>query len=205
MWLTIDQPTVQKYVQRKSTISKVEKQFQDLQRQKLCIHAEVQLVLQLADIISDLEYIGCSKLSCFLCWNFLKSYGTPQTKGCHSKLYSRWTIPEMQASAHVLEKLSKAITKIQNTLVRELLSPVSEPQNAVAQSSIGMTAVEGSTGNLSNFNVQIYLSEMAEANECRSWGELIQEWVGENVSTVPRHIPGTESHFTAKNLIFRVL
>ena len=58
------------------------------------VHAEVQVVLGLAKHqpvgAAVFDYIGCSKRSCFLCAEFLKSYGSFTTRGCHGKLYSLW-------------------------------------------------------------------------------------------------------------------
>lgn len=60
------------------------------------LHCEMQLVvfyqenphLQLRS-----RYIGCNKLACYLCYNFITSHGQFRVKGCHQGLHSLWTVP----------------------------------------------------------------------------------------------------------------
>ena len=66
------------------------------QWQSYRLHCEMQLVvfyqenphLQLRS-----RYIGCNKLACYLCYNFITYHGQFQVKGCHQGLYSLWTVP----------------------------------------------------------------------------------------------------------------
>ncbi len=69
--LPLELETVRSMVGQKWNLSKVQQQFTRRQKQKLNIHAEVQMLLLLSaeeqfynDIIT---YFGCSKLSCFMC------------------------------------------------------------------------------------------------------------------------------------------
>jgi hypothetical protein len=39
-------------------------------------------------------YFGCIKYSCFMCAHFLRAYGIISTRGCHGRLFKRWTVPE---------------------------------------------------------------------------------------------------------------
>ncbi|OJJ45984.1 hypothetical protein ASPZODRAFT_152236 [Penicilliopsis zonata CBS 506.65] len=62
------------------------------------VHAEVQLVLAASRHDSPgasiFRYLGCSKRSCFLCSRFVRRYGQFTTRGCHSKVYDLWTLPD---------------------------------------------------------------------------------------------------------------
>jgi hypothetical protein len=75
-----------------------EQRIQELQGKLRFEHAEVRLLLYLLkncyDSIKDvLPYMGCSKQSCFLCSKFLVLQGKFSSRGCHGRLYPRWTIP----------------------------------------------------------------------------------------------------------------
>lgn len=61
------------------------------------VHAEIEILMQLADRkndekpgLNEFDYIGCSKMSCYLCWSLLK--GFYRKRGSHGKVYPLWTI-----------------------------------------------------------------------------------------------------------------
>ena len=58
-------------------------------------HAEIQLLIfyeQNPGIKPFIPYIGCDKLSCYMCYTFLEAQGRFEAAGCHQSLYSLWTI-----------------------------------------------------------------------------------------------------------------
>ena len=84
--LSLNPPSVRNVVGAKFSVISAERAFKQLQRNmsQKCLptHAEIQLILHFAKVINveTMEgeiypYIGCSKLSCFLCTSFLKSFG----------------------------------------------------------------------------------------------------------------------------------
>ncbi|EPE30121.1 hypothetical protein GLAREA_12844 [Glarea lozoyensis ATCC 20868] len=107
------------------TIKGAKKRFAEIGGQQGHIHAEVQMLLHLCSAgflhSAPYEYIGCSKRSCFMCWTLLRSHGRYSTRGCHGRLYSRWTVPEIADFATDQTKaLGTALIKTQDSLVRKL-------------------------------------------------------------------------------------
>ncbi|KAH8806868.1 hypothetical protein DL96DRAFT_1763937 [Flagelloscypha sp. PMI_526] len=97
--------------------------------QKLCVHAEVQVFRHLAQARVDpkdlFPYVGCSKLSCFMCKLFLDSYCVFDMRGCHGKLYNQWTVPDINnISAEVVEKFRLTVIKLRQALLHELSKPL---------------------------------------------------------------------------------
>jgi len=139
-----DDETVRNHVRAKYTRGKAAKDFDNIQAMKPYIHCEVQVLLHLLqnDGLKDIfQYIGCSKRSCFMCWNLLTAHGPLRTRGCHGKLYSRWIIPETpNLTAAAVESLAEAIRQLENTLSLHLRTPVGKPSAQLAESSIGITA-----------------------------------------------------------------
>jgi len=172
---TLDSHTVQKYVQRNSTVAKIEKQFKVLQQAKPFVHAEVQIVLGLGEAEDIFQYIGCSKRSCYMCWNFLRAYGELQTRGSYSKLYRGWIIPEMTIATRISEKLISSIKELQRTIEEELRLPVPQGRNQIAESSIGLSVGLAAANNLNNPAVKLFLQENEEANRRQWWADFIRD------------------------------
>ncbi|KAJ4523024.1 hypothetical protein HRR78_000514 [Exophiala dermatitidis] len=66
------------------------------QWQSYRLHCEMQLVIFYEEnphLQLRSHYIGCNKLACYLCYNFITNHGQFQVKGCHQGLYSLWTVP----------------------------------------------------------------------------------------------------------------
>lgn len=72
------------------------REFGNLKSSGKEVHAEVQVVLAAARHRGSndnvVPYVGCSKFSCFLCFNFLRAYGSFESKGCHGKVYDLWNV-----------------------------------------------------------------------------------------------------------------
>ncbi|KAI6165503.1 hypothetical protein EDD17DRAFT_1871665 [Pisolithus thermaeus] len=102
----------------------------------LHIHAELQLSLYITktaynEIMSSEihPYIGCSKLSCFLCAAFIKCFVldgvTFRMRGSHRKIYTRWSIPNTDGPEDdMIAALNSALEETQSFLRSELMKPI---------------------------------------------------------------------------------
>ncbi|KAG6328330.1 hypothetical protein ID866_10759, partial [Astraeus odoratus] len=155
--LTLSPASIRKFVSTKLSVAHAEKNFKRLQktsRKRLSVHAELQLVLHVAKTM-DVDtmnkevypYLGCSKLSCFLCASFLKSFGLNgasfRTRGCHGRAYRLWSLPDIKYLPSEMEAmLHSALIEMRNLLVCEMTRPImSAPQSQVRESSAGLTDV----------------------------------------------------------------
>ncbi|RYP50784.1 hypothetical protein DL768_003782 [Monosporascus sp. mg162] len=109
------------------------------------VHAEVQLMLDLArrgiSFSTPFSYIGCSKLSCLLCAEFLASVGSFPTRGCHGKAYDLWTVPEQKGLEQAsVDAICSAIKKLETRLEGILLDSLN-PKRPEKESTIGGSSV----------------------------------------------------------------
>ncbi|OBT41398.1 hypothetical protein VE00_09169 [Pseudogymnoascus sp. WSF 3629] len=109
------------------------------------VHAEIQVLMQLVDGKNDeksglkeFDYIGCSKKSCYLCWNLLN--GFYRVRGSHGKVYPRWTIssPSLLKNWASL-KLHSRVSEMGEAILKRLGSPIKRKTPYVAESTAGMT------------------------------------------------------------------
>jgi hypothetical protein len=98
-----------------------ERMFRVLRRKPLHVHAEVELVVYLMSRSkTPSRFIGCSKLSCFLCNMFLHYSGKFRARGTHRKLYTGWMIPNnplvlrtLLNTAHLMcQSLEQSLVKL---------------------------------------------------------------------------------------------
>ncbi|KAI6137193.1 hypothetical protein F5141DRAFT_72626 [Pisolithus sp. B1] len=138
--LTLDPTSARNFISEKLGITDAERAFKRLRNtvsgQRLSTHAELQLVLHIARTM-DIKtmskevypYIGCSKLSCFLCSTFLASfdYGGVafRTRGRHRRIHRLWSIPDVGGlRADMVIALHSALNKTRDLLVREIIKPI---------------------------------------------------------------------------------
>jgi hypothetical protein len=58
------------------------------------VHCEMQLLMYFLDSGEKcFDYFGCSKKSCWLCWQMIQENGKCSMKGTHRKIYPRWAFP----------------------------------------------------------------------------------------------------------------
>ncbi|KAK8052331.1 hypothetical protein PG993_003716 [Apiospora rasikravindrae] len=60
------------------------------------VHCEIQLLKHFVRQGGSgpfFDYIGCSKKSCWLCWQLLGHFGAYTTKGTHRMIYPMWAFP----------------------------------------------------------------------------------------------------------------
>ncbi|KAI6137191.1 hypothetical protein F5141DRAFT_72558 [Pisolithus sp. B1] len=138
--LILNATSVNYFISEKLDVVGAKRAFRQLQnnisRQRLPTHAEVQLVFHLIRTmdIQTVEkeiypYIGCSKLSCFLCSAFLNSLDRNgiafKTRGSHGKICAPWSIPNMVGLwANTPATLYSVLNEIQYLLVREMVKPI---------------------------------------------------------------------------------
>ena len=62
---------------------------------KARVHCEMQLLMHFSQpgVEKCLDYFGCSKKSCWLCWQMILHNFKYSMKGTHRKLYPRWAFP----------------------------------------------------------------------------------------------------------------
>ena len=154
--LPLNPTSVRNIIGTKFSVISAERAFKQLHsnmtRKCLPTHAELQLILHIAKVIDvkTMEreiypYIGCSKLSCFLCTSFLKSFGQDgaafKMRGSHGKVYTLWSIPDIDGLRDdMIPLLNSAMKKMRNLLAREMINPISSTPH-VPESSAGVTDV----------------------------------------------------------------
>ncbi|KAF8828508.1 hypothetical protein HHX47_DHR3000307 [Lentinula edodes] len=151
---SLNSATVERYISRTYTVPGAQQMFDHRQSKSLHVHAELQIIRYLlqAHIPIDeiVQYMGCSKRSCFMCKTFLVVFSGLRTRGCHGKLYNQWSIPEIQGiEEDTKETLERAVIRIQDILIQEIEKPLST-RNAVSESSAGTTAVSSSRASVTS-------------------------------------------------------
>lgn len=147
--LNTEKDTVQAVMGQKWTLSQLERKFMKRQRQKLNIHAEVQLLIHLntanASGSEIFPYIGCSKLCCFMCYSFIQSYGHFNARGCHGRLFKPWTVPKVELLLpRQVDRIREAVISLQNEIVKKLVTPVAGKVRLERTSVFGGSSLIGS-------------------------------------------------------------
>lgn len=143
---SLESTTVKTMIGQRWSIDRVEREFSKRQKQKLNIHAEVQMLLFLssnersADAL--LPYLGCSKFSCLMCARFLHFHGKFTTRGCHGRLFRPWTIPEAAGlGLGQRDQIVGAVIKLQKDVKKELKSMVNKSERQEKTSAIGGSSI----------------------------------------------------------------
>lgn len=140
--INLESSTVKSMIGQGWSFNRVEREFSKRQKQKLNIHAEVQMLLFLSsnDRSADalLPYLGCSKFSCLMCARFLHFHGSFTTRGCHGRLFKPWTIPEAAGlGLGQRDQIVGAVIKLQKDLKKELKSMINKSGRQERTSAIG--------------------------------------------------------------------
>ncbi|KAI6028952.1 hypothetical protein EDC04DRAFT_148170 [Pisolithus marmoratus] len=152
--LPLDLATVLEFV-GDMTIATVQQNYSKLQdkayRKPLYTHAEIQLIFYIAQRIHPetitrefYPYIGCSKLCCFLCFTFLRSFGQRgpffRVRGCHGRVYPLWSLPKADGlHADMCMELYLALRSTLHHMSREMTRAVTTSPHQRVESSAGMT------------------------------------------------------------------
>jgi hypothetical protein len=87
-------------------------------------------------------YFGCIKYSCFMCAHFLRAYGIISTRGCHGRLFKRWTVPEAASlEAGQAERIARAVIQLEKYLKKELKSASVSGMKLEKTSVVGRSSV----------------------------------------------------------------
>ncbi|KAI6137182.1 hypothetical protein F5141DRAFT_1209513 [Pisolithus sp. B1] len=152
---TLDPTSIDRFIGEGLGVIDAERKFKEIQaqisrRRHLPTHAELQLVLYIIRQM-DIEtvhgeiypYIGCSKLSCFLCNIFLKLFRRSgfafRTRGSHGKVYPPWSIPDVDGlHEEMVLGLDLALKSMRSFLLCEATNSITLAAH-VAESSAGVT------------------------------------------------------------------
>ncbi|KAL6908675.1 hypothetical protein GGI43DRAFT_379518 [Trichoderma evansii] len=128
------------------TKSELLERFDKLKSSASEVHAEIQVILAATrhDCIGAaiFKYVGCSKLSCFLCYRFVQSHGSYTTRGCHGKLYNLWTVPELPWLAEE-ERLNlvRALKSVEKAMAKSICDGKTDGLIHARESTIGGSSV----------------------------------------------------------------
>ena len=130
------------------TVARIEREFAKRQKQKPNVHAEVQMLMSLntnESYTSGLfPYLGCSKLSCFMCNCFLRSYGRFTTRGCHGRLFKPWTVPSVdRLLPDQADQIAEALVLVQTEVETKLKASVEGYVRHERTSVIGGSSILG--------------------------------------------------------------
>ncbi|KAE8382272.1 hypothetical protein BDV26DRAFT_15470 [Aspergillus bertholletiae] len=144
--VSLDASTVKKVIGQRWTVPKAKQSFGGLQKQKLNVHAEMQMILHLSKTEEMFDrlfpYFGCSKYSCFMCWHFLQAYSKIRTRGCHGRLFKPWSVPQVSGmTPGSPEKTSKALIQLQERLKKELKAEIKKGISQEKTSVVGGSSV----------------------------------------------------------------
>jgi OTT_1508-like deaminase len=88
----------------------------------LAVHCEMQLLLHL-DASKDAEncfpYFGCSKLSCWMCHEILKSHSKYRMKRSHGQIVGLWAFDSTNPSAEIIYALKDLQDKLMKKILKE--------------------------------------------------------------------------------------
>ena len=136
------------------TISSAFKDLKNRQQKQLTrkymescfVHAEVQLLMQSEHLSpkiqrqpKPIEYMGCSKKTCYLCCLLLAKHGHFRTRGTHGKVYHRWTVPaDLILQPASMSRVKEALLNVEHELIERFEDTHHTPQLAeIPESSIG--------------------------------------------------------------------
>ncbi|OTA56229.1 hypothetical protein K449DRAFT_375736 [Hypoxylon sp. EC38] len=125
-------------------------EFSRLSRLRNTVHAEVQLILHVDNLIHNREdftskiypYIGCSKKCCFFCDLFRIQHGTFQARGTHQTLFPLWAAPHRipKQSIQVLRRFLESLRDILRVFLTMLRPP--RRKDLIQQSSAALSTAQ---------------------------------------------------------------
>jgi hypothetical protein len=144
--LKSDDVTVKRVFGPKWTLSGLTNKFDKMQPQACQIHAEVQLVVYIGQTVPHQvkysDYIGCSKRSCYICWEFLGAYGSQRTRATHGKIFDPWTVPEIQSlPVGNWKRLVRALRAVEDEIKSCTNSSRVEKIQLVKESTVGGSCI----------------------------------------------------------------
>jgi len=148
---------------------------------KYRLHCEIQLIVfyeEHPDLQPCVSYIACNKLSCYLCYHFIRAHGRFEVAGSHQSLYSLWTVPETVSfqDEDCANIFRHALRTLCNDLERKMaairkLNPGRRPlfpqnnESAANVSRLSLPSTVSSVGRVSPTCAQIRLEVFPEAHQ----------------------------------------
>ncbi|KAK5329281.1 hypothetical protein LTR70_000778 [Exophiala xenobiotica] len=144
--LQVSTANLKKVLRKSVPVGKAAAAFDKLQQGQRHVHAEIKLLLYSSrnslSKATFFDYLGCSKRSCYICWNALASHGHFRTRGSHGKLYNRWTMPETEVACDAaLKKLQTCVIETEKKLVSTLLCEQPAAVQHVKESTAGNSSL----------------------------------------------------------------
>ena len=144
--LRFEASAVKKVTGKNWTFGKFKAEFTSLQSVELPTHAEVQMILLLMTrgitLGSVYPYIGCSKLSCFLCFSFVQACEYFEFRGSHHRIFPKWCLPlatGLQESN--VDLLQQCVKNVRKGVSRAILTPIVETAKLNATSTADVTSI----------------------------------------------------------------
>ncbi|KAH6671153.1 hypothetical protein B0J14DRAFT_618507 [Halenospora varia] len=140
--LPLDLTTTKLVIDQRWSLGRVDKEFTKHQKDRLNVHAEVQMLVHLSNESlwdsSVFPYLGCSKLSCFMCAHLLQLHGRFASRGSHGRVFKPWTVPEVSILGHnQADRIVKTMAKLQNAVKKELKSRIKKRMSVEKTSVVG--------------------------------------------------------------------
>lgn len=135
------------------TRNKLLQEFNKLKSSTWEVHAEMRLLPSYIQAMATndlvVQYIGCSKNSCFLCWHFLDLFAGIKTRGCHGKLYHLWGLPDFEGvTTAQMERVVASVRDVEGLVERQILDRDARILRQAKESIVGgssiKTAIPGS-------------------------------------------------------------
>lgn len=121
--IALDEERVSRVTNQTSTTRAMLDEYVKRSRADARVHCEIQILKYFAnpDVTEKSEdYIGCSKTSCWLCWQLLGHYGLYTTKDTHRMIYPMWAYPEDISESQVrFARALSAVNRDMLTLIEE--------------------------------------------------------------------------------------
>lgn len=144
--LPLEENTVLKLTGTDLTAIQADATFMKLQSAELPTHAEIQMIMLIMTkdfkFQSVYPYIGCSKLSCYLCLSFVQMCGHFRTRGSHRRIFPKWCLPCTTGLQHSdVSFLWQCAKSLRNKVARDTLTPVVKTAKIEATSTADVTSL----------------------------------------------------------------
>lgn len=117
--LPLEANAIKKFTGKDLTVVQANAAFMKLQSAELPTHAEIQMIRLLLTrglrLKSVYPYIGCSKLSCYLCLSFLQNCGYFRTRGSHPESFLNGAFRALQAYKRAMSAFCSRGSRISAT------------------------------------------------------------------------------------------
>ena len=142
----------QRFERDKKSMEDINKDFNKFRCELCRVYAEIQLIHDYEswrakgnDTGRVHPYIGSSKLCCYLCSRFLRRHKFFDYRGCHWKIYHRWTMPSAFAAGKTSRVFEENLRGVFEEMVEHVRSLVEGKERPSKQPLSPETALDLST------------------------------------------------------------